>query len=211
MDTNNITQLNSIFEPALLEEILQHGRFLEVKEGDIILNAGDSIRVIPIVLEGTIKVSRQDDEGNELLLYYITSAESCAMTFTCCMESSPSEIKAVAEEATKLMAVPVSIMDAWMMKYPTWKRFVMHTIRRRFAELLETIDQIAFQQLDERLIHYLRRKSAATGSTLINLSHEQIAAEMATSRVVISRLLKKLEQDHKVLLYRHQIKLLREL
>lgn len=211
MQTNNLGQLNSIFEPALLDELLQHGRFLEVKEGDIILNAGDSIRVIPIVIEGTIKVFRQDDEGNELLLYYITSAESCAMTFTCCMESSPSEIQAVAEEATTLIAIPVAIMDSWMMKYSTWKRFVMHTIRQRFSELLETLDQVAFQQLDDRLIHYLRKKSEATGSTLINLSHEQIANELATSRVVISRLLKQLEKEKRVLLYRHQVKLLHTL
>ena len=205
------TLLSNHFEPALVTEIEQHGRILEVPEDTIVLNAGDTIRVIPVVLQGSVKVSRVDEEGNELLLYYIHPAESCAMTFTCCMESSPSAIQAVSEEPTILMTIPVAIMDAWMSKYSTWKRFVMHTIRQRFGELLETIDQIAFRQLDERLVYYLKRKGEATGSTLINLSHEQIAAEMATSRVVISRLLKKLEQDNKVLLYRHQIKLLREL
>lgn len=152
-----------------------------------------------------------DDDGRELLLYYVNPNESCAMTFTCCMQQHPSEIKAVAEEDVELLAIPISVMDEWMVKYPTWKSFVMETFRNRFNELLKTIDHIAFHKLDERLIHYLKEKSKATGSSLINLSHEQIAGELASSREVISRLLKKLENDKKLLLYRNQIKLLREL
>ena len=210
-DTGWQQLLGQYFEPALLEEIRLQGQLLQVEEGTVILHPGDTIRVIPIVVTGAIKVSRRDEDDNELLLYYISAKESCAMTFTCCMESSPSEIQAVAEEATTLIAIPVAIMDTWMMKYSTWKRFVMHTIRQRFSELLETLDQVAFQQLDDRLIHYLRKKSEATGSTLINLSHEQIANELATSRVVISRLLKQLEKEKRVLLYRHQVKLLHTL
>jgi CRP/FNR family transcriptional regulator len=137
--------------------------------------------------------------------------ESCAMTFTCCMQQYPSEIRAIAEEDTEIMAIPVGLMDEWLVKYPTWKSFVMKTIRGRFNELLKTIDQIAFQKLDERLVHYLKEKSKANGSALINSSHEQIAGDLATSREVVSRLLKKLENDKKLLLYRNQIKLLREL
>ncbi|HRQ52592.1 MAG TPA: helix-turn-helix domain-containing protein, partial [Agriterribacter sp.] len=110
-----------------------------------------------------------------------------------------------------MLVVPVQIMDEWLTKYPTWKSFVMKTIRSRFNDMLKTIDQIAFQKLDERLVNYLKEKSGATGSTLIKLSHEQIATELATSRVVISRLLKKLENDKKVLLYRNQVKLLNTL
>jgi len=102
-------------------------------------------------------------------------------------------------------------MDEWLVKYSTWKAFVMKTIRNRFNEMLKTIDQIAFQKLDERLVHYLKEKVKATASTILNLSHEQIANELATSRVVISRLLKKLENDNKILLYRNQIKVLTEL
>jgi CRP/FNR family transcriptional regulator len=152
-----------------------------------------------------------DDDGHELLLYYVNPQESCAMTFTCCMQQYPSEIRAEAEEDVEMLAFPVAVMDEWLVKYPTWKSFVMKTIRQRFHELLLMIDQIAFQKLDERLLHYLKEKSRATASSLINASHEQIATDLATSRVVISRLLKKLEVDKKVLLYRNQIKLLREL
>jgi len=208
----NITdKFKHIFEPELLKEFEEKAKHISVKEGNIILDIGQTVRVIPIVLSGTLKISRLDDNGHELLLYYVSPKESCAMTFTCCMQQFPSEVKAVAEDDAELLAIPISTMDEWMMKYPSWKSFVMKTIRTRFNELLKTIDQIAFQKLDERLIHYLKEKSKATGSFLINLSHEQIANEMASSREVISRLLKKLENDKKLLLYRNQIKLLKEL
>jgi len=200
-----------VFEPELLDIIEKTGQVITVKSGDTIMDIGQIVRTMPLIISGTVKVSRVDEEGRELLLYYVNSNESCAMTFTCCMQHQPSEIRAVAEEEVTLIALPVSVMDEWLIKYPSWKNFVMNTIRNRFNELLKAIDQIAFQNMDQRLIHYLKEKSKATGSALINLSHEQIAQELATSRVVISRLLKKLENDKKLLLYRNQIKLLREM
>jgi CRP/FNR family transcriptional regulator len=200
-----------IFEPELLQELEQHGQLMTAKEGDTILEIGQSVRVMPILLSGTLKISRMDEDGHELLLYYISPSETCAMTFTCCMQQFPSEVRAVAEEDITYLAVPIRVMDQWIVKYPTWKSYVMKTIRNRFNELLKSIDQIAFQKLDERLITYLKEKSKATGSTLINLSHEQIARDLATSRVVISRLLKKLENEQRVLLYHQQIKLLSQL
>jgi len=201
----------SVFEPELLREIEKFGSPVVVPAGETILDIGQIVRTMPIILSGTVKVFRVDEEGKEILLYYVTAAESCAMTFTCCMQQFPSDIKAVAEDEVEMIAIPVQLMDQWLVKYPTWKSFVMRTIRNRFHELLRTIDQIAFQKLDERLVHYLKEKSRVTGSTLINLSHEQIAGELATTRVVISRLLKALENQGKVLLYRNQIKLLRDL
>jgi CRP/FNR family transcriptional regulator len=127
------------------------------------------------------------------------------------MQQFPSEIRAVAEEDVTFVAIPVSLMDEWIVKFPTWKAFVMRTIRARFNELIKTIDQLAFQKLDERLITYLKEKSKQTGSSVINLSHQQIADELATSRVVVSRLLKKLENENKLLLYRNQLKILKDL
>ncbi len=203
-----IELFENTFEPELLEEFNSKAKRVSVKEGDIILDFGQTVRVIPIVLSGTLKISRLDDAGKELLLYYVSAKESCAMTFTCCMQQFPSEVKATAEEDTEFLALPITAMDEWMMTFPTWKSFVMRTIRTRFNELLRSIDQLAFQKLDERLIHYLKEKSKTTGSALINLSHEQIANEMASSREVISRLLKRLENENKLLLYRNQIKLL---
>jgi CRP/FNR family transcriptional regulator len=195
----------------LIREIAAKGKEMSLKDCETIIDFGQSVKLIPILLKGSLKVSRVDQDGNELLLYYVNANESCAMTFTCCMQHYPSEIRASAEGDVELLAIPNSVMDEWMSKYPTWKSFAMKTIRNRFKELLEAIDQIAFQKLDERLVHYLKEKSKITGSSLINLSHEQIAQEMASSREVISRLLKKLENDKRVILYRNQIKLMRGL
>lgn len=200
-----------VFEKELLEEIEQKSIPAYVKAGTVIMDIGQTVRIMPIILSGSIRISRTDEDGREILLYYVNSNESCAMTFTCCMQQHASEIKAVAEEDVEMLSIPVNLMDEWMAKYPSWKSFVMRTVQNRFHELLKTIDQIAFQKLDERLVNYLKEKAKTTGSSLINISHEQIAKELASSREVISRLLKKLETDNKLLLYRNQIKLLREM
>ena len=199
---------SELFEPALLEQMEKKGKEVVLSEGDVLLDYGQIVRNMPIILSGSLKVLRKDDKGHELLLYYVSKNEGCAMTFSCCMEQFPSEIKVVAEEDSELFLLPIDVMDRWLHDYPTWKNFVMQTMRNRFNELLRTIDQMAFQKLDERLISYLKDKSEVSSSALINLSHEQIANELATSREVVSRLLKKLENDGKVLLYRNQIKLL---
>lgn len=196
------------FEPELLLEMENKARFIHARQRTIILKEGQVIKIIPIIISGSVKVSREDEEGRELLLYYITPNETCAMTFTCCMGQRRSKIKVVAEDDVEMLAVPVGLMNKWLSKYPSWRSFVMNTVRERFNELISAIDQIAFQKLDNRLVHYLKEKSKTTRSPLINLSHEQIANELATSRVVISRLLKKMENDKKLLLYRNQIKLL---
>ena len=196
-------------ETNLLKELELKAVKVSVKAGETIIDSGEIVRFMPIIITGTVKVVRTDKDGREVLLYYVNKNESCAMTFTCCMEQQISEIKAVAEDDVEMWRVPVQQMDEWLIKYPSWKNFVMKTIALRFNELLKTIDQIAFQKLDDRLISYLKEKSKATGSSLINLTHEQIAGELASNRVVISRLLKKLENDNKLLLYRNQIKLLK--
>ncbi|MBK7881879.1 MAG: Crp/Fnr family transcriptional regulator [Saprospiraceae bacterium] len=199
------------FETPLLNKILENGQIREFKAMDSIIDTGQIISYMPIVLSGLVKVSRVDEEGRELLLYYIHPNEGCAFTFSCCTQRSPSEIKAVAEENSKLLMVPVHLMDEWLTRYQTWKAFVMQTMSARFTELLKTIDQVAFQNLDIRLVNYLKQKTKSTGSSLVNLSHKQIAEDLNTNRVVISRLLKKLEDQKKILLYRNQIKILRAL
>lgn len=202
---------SNLFEASLLKEIKKTARTVKLKEGEPLLDIGQIVRVIPIVLSGTLKISRIDDEGHELFLYYVHPNESCAMTFTCCMEQHSSEVKAVAEEDSEILTIPINVMDEWMVKYPSWKNFIMRTIHLRFNELLTMIDQIAFQRLDERLVHYLKERSRTAHSKVINISHEQIAIDLSSSREVISRLLKRLEQDKKVVLYRNQIKLLNDL
>jgi CRP/FNR family transcriptional regulator len=199
---------SDVFEAGLMKELSDRAKHVHVNANEVLMEVGQNVNYVPLVVAGILKVSRIDESGNELLLYYVNPKESCAMTFTCCMQQHPSEVRAIAEEECEILMVPIELMDQWITRYPTWKSFVMRTIRFRFHELIVALDQIAFQSLDERLVHYLKQKHKTTGSALINLSHEQIANDLASSRVVISRLLKKLENDKKVLLYRNQVKLL---
>lgn len=208
MSMNTQTTFDSTFEPALLQEMQQFGEIKIFKEGEIIMDYGKYIRMMPLVLKGTIKVLRMDENGNEILLYYLSSNESCSMAYSCCVEIKKSEIKAIAEDDVELIAIPQIKLDEWLCKYPSWKNYIMRSFNERFLELLKSIESIAFHKLDERLIAYLKEKQRLSGSSVIKVSHYLIADELATSRVVISRLLKQLENSKKIILYRNEIKLL---
>ncbi|WP_069660141.1 Crp/Fnr family transcriptional regulator [Arcticibacter eurypsychrophilus] len=205
-----ITNFDSVFEPALIQEIHQYGELKHFKEGDVVMDYGKYIRMMPIVIKGTLKVLRKDDTGKEILLYYLSSNESCSMAYSCCLEAKKSEVKAIVEEDADIIAIPHAKLDEWLCKYPSWKNYIMRSFNERFLELLKSIESIAFHKLDERLIAYLKEKQRLSGSNLIKASHYLIADELATSRVVVSRLLKQLENDGKILLYRNEIKLLQE-
>ncbi len=204
----NLDILKSIFEPQLIQEIQQFGIFQTFKEGDLIMDYGKYVRMMPIILKGTVKVYRLDEKENEILLYYLSSNESCSMAYSCCLEAKKSEVKAVAEDSVELVAIPHVKLDDWLCTYPSWKSYIMRSFNERFIELLKSIESIAFHKLDERLIGYLKEKQRLSGSSVIKASHGLIADELATSRVVISRLLKQLENDKKIILYRNEIKLL---
>jgi CRP/FNR family transcriptional regulator len=204
----NLDKLKSIFEPQLIQEIQQFGIFQTFKEGDLIMDYGKYVRMMPIVLQGTVKVSRLDEKENEILLYYLSSNESCSMAYSCCLEAKKSEVRAVAEDYVELIAIPHLKLDDWLCAYPSWKNYIMRSFNERFIELLKSIESIAFHKLDERLIAYLKEKQRLSGSSVIKASHHLIADEMATARVVISRLLKQLENENKIILYRNEIKLL---
>lgn len=204
----NLDKLTHVFEPKLLQEIQQFGVIQYFKEGDLIMDYGKYIRMMPIVLNGTIKVYRLDEEGREILLYYLSSSESCSMAYSCCIEAKKSEVKAIAEDDVELIAIPHIKLDEWLCVYPSWKNYIMRSFNERFIELLKSIESIAFHKLDERLIDYLKDKQRITGSSVIKASHLLIADELATSRVVISRLLKQLENNKQIILYRNEIKIL---
>lgn len=203
-------KFRNVFEKQLLEELANTGKLVHVNAGDTIMDTGQYIKFIPILLSGNIKIIRQDDEGGEILLYYVGSNETCAMSLTCCLAHQKSRIKAVAEEDTSMITIPVSVTEEWMIKYPSWKNFVMQTYSARFDELLRTIDSIAFHRVDERLMKYLKDKVALTGNVIINVSHQQIAEELNSSREVISRLLKQLEHNGGIRLGRNKIELLQK-
>lgn len=208
--TGKTTTFDSTFEPALIKEMLQFGEIKHFTEGDLIMDYGKYIRMMPIIVKGTVKVFRMDETGNEILLYYLSSNESCSMAYSCCMEAKKSEVKAIAEDDVELIAIPHLKLEEWLCKYPTWKSYIMRSFNERFLELLKSIESIAFHKLDERLISYLKEKQRLSGSSVIKASHYLIADELHTSRVVVSRLLKQLENDKKIILYRNEIKLLSE-
>lgn len=201
-------KLSHFLEKDLIKEILKNGEIKVFKEGDVIMDYGKNIKFMPLILSGTIRVMRKDEEDREILLYYLGSHESCAMAYACCMEAKKSEIKAVAEDNVEIITIPHNKLDEWLVKYPSWKSYIFNSFTQRFNELLKSLESVAFHKLDERLVKYLKNKSKLSGKSSILLSHNQIAEELGTSRVVISRLLKQLENEKKIVLYRNEIKLL---
>jgi CRP/FNR family transcriptional regulator len=200
-----------MFEHALLEELEAKSILMHVSKGDSLLKIGKPVMGVPLMLNGTIKISRVNEEGQELLLYYVQDSETCPMSLTCFMTSQLSSVNAHAEEDSTFWVVPGNVVKELFLTNTSWNQFVMNTILDGLTEVIKTIDDIAFKKMDDRLVAYLKKKSEISGSSLVNLSHQQIADELGTNRVVVSRLLKKLETDKKLLLYRNQIKLFQDL
>lgn len=196
-----------IFEEELLHEIEKVATYKEFKADDYLIEIGDYIKSMPLLLEGAIKILREDENGDELLLYFLERGDTCAMTLTCCMGKSKSKIRAIAENDGALFMIPVEKMEEWLTKYKTWRNFVFESYTIRLNEMLEAIDTLAFMNLDERLYKYLTDKAKVIGNTEINNTHQQIAYDMHTSRVVISRLLKSLELQGKIKLNRNKIEI----
>jgi CRP/FNR family transcriptional regulator len=197
-----------IFEAPLLQEINQVGTLKEIPAGYKLIEIGEYVRAMPLLVSGVIKILRDDDEGDELLLYFLERGDTCAMTLSCCIGQTKSEIKAIAEMDTKLIMIPIQKMEEWTGKYKTWRNFVFQSYHQRLEELLKTIDSIAFMNMDERLINYLKNKMHVQQNSVINNTHQEIAYELHSSRVVVSRLLKKLEKLGKIELHRNSIKVL---
>ena len=185
--------ISNISDPQLLEEIEKHGKVQVFEPVESIIEPGQYLKMVPVVLEGTVKVMRTDEEGHDLFLYYIESGETCAVSLTCCSVMNTSEVKAVAEERTKILAIPVWKHEEWTNEFRQWKEFVAQTYQKRFQAMFQAIDDIAFKKMDERLIKYLVVKSKQAKSNELSITHQEIARELDTSREVISRLLKQLE------------------
>ncbi len=197
-----------LFEDELLKEIASNGIYKKITQGQMIIDIGDTISYMPLLLTGAIKILREDEDGDELLIYFLEKGDTCAMTFSCCMGKSRSEIRAVAESDTELLMIPVQQMETWMGKYKSWQQFVLDSYHTRMMELLETVDTLAFMRMDERLLKHLQDKAKVTNDDMISTTHQEIAQDLHTSRVVVSRLLKKMENEGKIEMNRNQIKVL---
>ena len=196
------------FEQALINEILQVGTYKEVPAGFKMMDIGSYVKGMPLLVSGAIKVLREDKDGNELLLYYLEKGETCSMTMTCCMGQTKSEIRAIAETDAKLIMIPIQKMELWTAKYKTWRNFVFESYLNRLNEMLHTLDSIAFDNMDERLLAYLKEKARVNEDKTIHSTHQEIAYDLHSSRVVISRLLKKLENLGRIELHRNYIEIL---
>lgn len=205
----NTAKLESIFEKELIKELFQYGETKPFSAGEVIMDYGKYVRMMPIILSGTVKVLRKDENGKEILLYYLSDNESCSMAYGCCIAAKKSEIKAVAEEDGQLLAIPFVKLTDWLCKYEGWRNYIFNSFNERFLELLNSIDIMAFGNMDRRIKQYLKEKYERTGSAVIKVSHYKIAEELATTRVVVSRILKQYENEGQLLLYRSEIKLLK--
>lgn len=197
-----------VFEPELLEEIAQISKYVEFKEGDLLIDYQQYVKSMPLLLSGAIKVMREDYDSGELLLYYLERGDTCAITMTCCLGEKQSEIRAIGELPGALLMIPIQKMSEWIGKYKSWMSFVFESYNNRFNELLNAIDTIAFMDMNDRLLNYLFEKSKIENSTKIFKTHQEIAKELNTSRVVISRLLKVLEKQNRIKLNRNSIEIL---
>lgn len=196
-----------LFEEQLVHEIEEQGEFKTFPANEILMRKGQYIRSTMLVLQGLIKIYREDDDGNEFLMYYLKPGEACALSLVCAAKHEASPIMAKTVIETEVMMLPVDAMSEWISKFKSWYQFVIETYRNRFDELLITLDSVAFRSMDERLEFYLKRAKDAQQTTLLNISHQEIAQELNTSREVISRLLKKMEQKGLVGLHRNAIEL----
>jgi CRP/FNR family transcriptional regulator len=193
--------------PQVTEQLQKYGINKSYAEGSVIIQEHNYINSIPIVLSGSIRVMRVDDEGRELLLYYIKAGESCIMSFLSGLHQDTSKIKAIAEEDTELLFVPIEKVSLLIKEFPEWLDYIFKLYHKRFEELLEVVNAVAFKKLDQRLLDFIKNKSSLGNTKEINITHEQIANELGTARVVVSRLLKQLEEEGIIQLGRNKITL----
>lgn len=206
MELNEIIEFKS--SPKIREKLASLGFAKTFLEDDVILNENAYIRAIPIVTKGSIRVMRTDEEGREILLYYIKAGESCIMSFLGGLHQDTSKVKAIAEEETEILFIPIDKVSMLIKEFPEWLDYIFRLYHKRFEELLEVVNAIAFKKLDERLLNFIKKKSEVTGSKSLQMTHEQLANELGTARVVVSRLLKQMEESGFVELGRNKITLM---
>jgi len=197
--------LPNLTDPKLLDRLLEKGQFSTFEPGKTLMEPGQFIKAVPLVLEGSIKIMRVDEDGKELFLYYLETGETCALSLTCCSAARPSEIKAVVEEKASLLFIPIQVHEQLVDEFKQWKDFVSTTYQHRFQEMLTVLDAVAFKRMDERLMNYIVTKMKQLKSNELHTTHQEIANELGTAREVISRLLKQLEKKKWIELGRNVI------
>jgi len=196
---------SEIFEENLIDEIINLGFYRKIEEGDTLIDIGDNMTHIPLILSGAIKIIREDKNGDEIALYFLEKGDTCAISFVNCINRSKSMFRGIAEKQTEGIFVPVNLVDDWLIKYETWRHFIIDSYHIRLIEMVESIDSLAFMKLDDRLLKYLSDKVKIMQDNTLIITHQEIADDINTSRVVVSRLLKQLENEGKVKIRRNRI------
>ena len=202
------TGFPDIHEKEARDAILEGSSLAELKAGDIWMDVGAFIRSVPLVLRGTLKLVREDDKGHEMLLYYIGPGQTCALSLSCCSGQERSSLRVVAEEDTILLAVPVRLMDEWTSEFRSWKQFVLRSYRGRIEDLIRTIDGLAFKGLDQRVLDHLTERASKQATRTVQVTHQELANAVNSSREVISRILKRMENEGLLRLGRQKIEIL---
>ncbi|MDI1233455.1 MAG: Crp/Fnr family transcriptional regulator [bacterium] len=194
--------------PEINEKLLSFGIAKSFKEGEIILNENAYINAIPIVISGSIRVMRPDEDGREILLYYIKAGESCIMSFLGGIHHDTSKVKAIAEEDTEILFIPIDKVSLLIREHPQWLDYIFKLYHKRFEELLEVVNAVAFKKMDERILNFIQKKCELSNTKTLSITHETLSAELGTARVVVSRLLKQMEDEGLVKLGRNKITLI---
>ncbi len=198
----------TIFEKELIDEIVEVGFIDKYKAGEILVDIGENMTHIPLILNGAVKIIRQEKEGEELVLYFLEQGDTCAISFINCINRKESMFRATVENDTEAVFVPVEIIDDWLAKYKSWRNFIIDSYHFRLIEMVESIDGLAFKNMTQRLLKYLSDKAKINHDINLEITHQEIANELNTSRVVVTRLIKKLHNDNKIFSSRNKVKVL---
>lgn len=203
-----LERFQNLFEEDFIQEICREGKLKKVESDTELISIGQEITHIPLIIKGSLKVMTENKNGEELLLYYLELGDTCAMTLNCCSKSLKSSISAITEEDSEILFLPAGMMEKWMVKFHSWRNFVLESYNGRLNEMLEAIDNLAFHNMEERLIKYLRDRAMVMHNGELKITHHHIANDLHSSRVVISRLMKKLEMDGLIKQHRNLVEVL---
>jgi len=196
---------SSIFEKELIDEIVNIGILRTIKSNELLIDIGDKMTHVPLILNGAVKIIREDDNGDEIALYFLEKGDTCAVSFVNCIHRTESMFRGVTEKETEGVFIPVESIDTWLKKYESWRHFIIDSYHLRLIEMVESIDSLAFMKLDSRLLKYLKDKVNVMNDNILKITHQEIADDINTSRVVVSRLLKVLENEGKIKIRRNRI------
>ncbi len=203
-----LPKYSELFEEELIQEIVEVGFLRKLDNGNLLIDIGDELTHIPLIINGVVKILRKDKEGYELSLYYLEPGNTCAISFANCINKAKSIFRGVAESDVEAIFIPVDSIEKWLVKYKSWRRFIIDSYHFRLLEMVETIDSLAFLNMEKRIWKYLTEKVRISNDIDLQITHQEIAEDLNSSRVVITRIIKKLHDEEKIYSTRNKVKLL---